>query len=379
MREELQAIERLLGEPEGGALVTITRTTGSAYRREGAKMVCRNNGDLIGSISGGCLESDVFERSLEVIARGETALVTYDTNAENDNIWGLGLGCNGTVEVLIEPMDWWRTAAGRELFAAFQERVRHGRQFAVVTVLAVNDTPIRQIERILVDTDGGRIGTFGRAGLDEAAAERARSILRNEMVRPSRRVSLTHQGATYEVFVDAIVPPLRLILYGGGHDAVPLTEMARSLGMMVTLVDSRRQFARPERFPAADEVIFAQPEEFGQKVSFEGRPAIILMTHNYLKDREVLGQILMAPEEFEYIGALGPHARTDQMLNELRAEGVNFDPDKVSAIRTPIGLDLGADTPAEVALAVLGEVLAVKNRRSARPLREKRATIHAAA
>lgn len=379
MREVLTAMERLLPEPQGGALVTITRTTGSAYRREGAKMVCGQGGELVGSISGGCLESDVYELSLQVVQRGETELVTYDTNAENENIWGLGLGCNGTVEVLIEPLDWWRSSAGGELFSALTERVRHGRRCAVATLLAENGARQRVTAHMLIDADGATTGTLGRGGLDAVVAERAAGILRDEAVRPSRTVALTHEDATYDVFIDAIAPPLHFIIYGGGHDAIPLVDMARSLGLMVTLVDSRPQFARSERFPAADEVICAPPEEFARTVSFAGRPAIILMTHNYLKDREVLGQILTAPEQFEYIGALGPYARTEQMVEELRTQGLALDAEKVAAIRTPIGLDLGADAPAEVALAVLAEVMAVKNRRSARPLREKRATIHAAA
>jgi xanthine/CO dehydrogenase XdhC/CoxF family maturation factor len=379
MREELAALERLLAEPKGGALVTITRTTGSAYRREGAKMVCKPGGELVGSISGGCLESDVYEVSLQVAQRAETELVTYDTNAENDNVWGLGIGCNGTVEVLIEPLDWWRSPAGGEVFAALRERVQHGRPCAIATVLMENGERLRRAPRLLVDVDGATIGSLGHGGLDAVVAARARAIVRDEAVRPSRRVTLSHEGAAYDVFIDVVRPPLRLIVYGGGHDAIPLVEMARSLGLMVTLVDSRPQFARAERFPAADEVICAQPEEFGHKVSFEGRPALILMTHNYLKDREVLGQILTSPAAFEYVGALGPQARTEQMVDELRAQGLPLDAEKVAAIRTPIGLDLGADSPAEVALAVLAEVMAVKNRRSARPLREKRATIHAAA
>ncbi len=379
MREVLAALERLLAEPKGGALVTITRTTGSAYRREGAKMVCRPGGELVGSISGGCLESDVYEVSLQVVQRAETEVVTYDTNAENDNVWGLGLGCNGTVEVLIEPLDWWRSPAGRTVFAAWHGRVQHGRSCALATVLMENGERVRRAERILVDLDGTTIGSLGGAGLDAAVAACAAAIGRDEAVRPSRRVTLTHAGTAYDVFVDVIRPPLRLIVYGGGHDAIPMVEMARSLGLMVTLVDSRPQFARAERFPAADQVLCVQPEDFSRQVSFEGRPALILMTHNYLKDREVLGQILTSPAEFEYVGALGPYARTEQMVDELRAQGITPDAEKLAAIRTPIGLDLGADTPAEVALAVLAEVMAVKNRRSARPLREKRATIHAAA
>jgi len=122
MRQIIGEMRRLLDERDGGALVTITRTTGSTYRREGAKMLCLKNGAMIGSISGGCLEEDVYEISLEVVAENRPRIVSYDTSAENENVWGLGLGCNGTVEVLIEPMQWWRTSMGRKVFDEMTQR-----------------------------------------------------------------------------------------------------------------------------------------------------------------------------------------------------------------------------------------------------------------
>src|SRR5436309_11008631 len=142
-------MRRLLDQPAGGALVTVTRTKGSTYRREGAKMVCRKDGTLVGSISGGCLESDVYEVSVGVVERDRPEIVTYDTNAENENVWGLGLGCNGTVEVLVEPLSWWRTVAGRGFFTALTERVDRGRQCAVATLLTAGGTPLPTIDRIL--------------------------------------------------------------------------------------------------------------------------------------------------------------------------------------------------------------------------------------
>jgi xanthine dehydrogenase accessory factor len=172
---------------------------------------------------------------------------------------------------------------------------------------------------------------------------------------------------------------MRLLVVGGGHDAIPLVKLAHEVGMMVTLIDSRPKFATHERFPEADEVICAQPEEVLQKVSVEGETAVVLMNHNYQKDRTVLSQILTAPVEFAYIGALGPRVRTEQMLDELKKQGLKIQPEKVAAIRTPVGLDIGADAPEEIALAVLAELYMVKNRRSGIPLREKKGAIHAAA
>lgn len=379
MQEVWQEIGRLVAAEQGGALVTITRTTGSTYQREGAKMVCRPDGELVGSISGGCLESDVYEEALEAVEQGETRLVLYDTNAENDNVWGLGLGCNGTVEVLVEPLTWWRSSTGRSVFERVIERIKRGENSVLATVLQRDGERVRTVERILVSTSGEVIGTLGDPALEKEIADRAQKILSEETVRPSRRVTIGSPGSACDVFIDAVVPPLRLLVFGAGHDAIPLVEMAHALGMMVTVIDTREQFAVQRRFPWAVETVCIEPEEFGSRISLEGRPALVLMSHNYLKDKAVLEQVLSRGEEFTYIGALGPRVRTEQILNDLRGEGIKFRSEKVETIRTPIGLDLGADSPAEIALSVLAEIMAVKNRRSARPLREKKVAIHEAA
>jgi xanthine/CO dehydrogenase XdhC/CoxF family maturation factor len=373
MREIFDEMRRLLDGQDGGALVTITRTTGSTYRREGAKMVCRPDGGLVGSISGGCLESDVYEVSVGVVERNRPEIAAYDTNAENENVWGLGLGCNGTVEVFIEPMAWWRTAEGRAFFAAVTERVDTGRRCAIATVVAERGETPDTIRRTLLDENGAVV-----AGepLDASVHARLKAALGERTVRPSRRVDV---GGGTDVFLDVLVPPTRLVVVGGGHDAIPMVHLAREVGFVVTLVDSRPQFATRERFPDADTVVCATAEELSKKVSLVGRPAIVLMTHNYLKDRVVLQQLLTGPHEFLYLGALGPRARTEQMLEEIRAAGVSVSEDRGAQVRTPIGLDLGADAPAEIALAVLAEILAVQNRRTAIPLRDKKGRIHQAA
>src|SRR5437867_11619963 len=187
MREILDEMRRLLDQPDGGALVTITRTTGSTYRREGAKMVCRKDGTLVGSISGGCLESDVYEVSVGVVERNRPEIVTYDTNAENENVWGLGLGCNGTVEVLVEPMSWWRTPSGRAFFQAVTERVDAGRRCAIVTVLAEGGTPPAAMRRVLREEDGAVVAGDG-AALDPTPHQRRGAAGGGRSVRAARRL-----------------------------------------------------------------------------------------------------------------------------------------------------------------------------------------------
>jgi xanthine/CO dehydrogenase XdhC/CoxF family maturation factor len=369
----------MIDEPEGGALVTITRTKGSTYRREGAKMLCLQDGSMLGSISGGCLESDAYEVSLEVVERNEPQMVFYDTSAEDENVWGLGLGCNGSVEVLIEPMAWWRSGDGRNLFDQMMRRVDRGDRCAVVTVLAKDSERQTSLRRMIVDPDGQTTGTLGSRGLDSVAAHRAQTIVTDETVRPSRKITVESDSSVYEIFVDALLPPTRLLVAGGGHDAIPMVKLAREIGLVVTLIDSRSKFASHDRFPDADQVICTPPEEFSQRVSLEGCPAVILMNHHYLKDRTILGQLLTSSLEMTYIGALGPRVRTEKMISDLQEQGLKLVKEKVHAVRTPIGLDIGADSPEEIAISVLSELLAVKNKRSGLPLRERNKAIHQAA
>jgi xanthine dehydrogenase accessory factor len=376
MREIIDEMRRMIAEPEGGALVTITKTKGSAYRREGAKMLCLKSGAMIGSISGGCLESDAYEVSLEVVERNEPQMVFYDTSAEEENVWGLGLGCNGSVEVLIEPMTWWRSKEGRSLFDQMMRRVDKGDRCAVVTLLVKDGERLTGFRRMIVDPDGKNTGTFGSPGLDFVVARRAQAIINDETVRPSRKVTIDVDFSPYEIFVDALLPPTRLLVVGGGHDAIPMVKFAREMNLVVTLVDSRPKFATHDRFPGADQIICAQPEEFAERVSLEGCPAVILMNHHYLKDRIILGQLLTSPLEVTYLGALGPRVRTDKLISDLREQGLTLVEEKVRAVRTPVGLDVGADSPEEIAVSILAELLAVKNRRNGLPLRERNKAIH---
>jgi xanthine dehydrogenase accessory factor len=378
MREIFDEMRRQLDQ-EGGALVTVIHTTGSVYRREGAKMVCRPDGELIGSISGGCLESDVYEVSVGVVEQNRPEIVTYETNAENENVWGLGLGCNGTVEVLVEPLAWWRTPDGRALFEAVTAHVDAGRRCGIATVLSESGQAPGGMRRMLLGEDGSVVGGAGTPVDASTILQRLREALPEPGPRPSRRVTVAGARGALEVFVDVLVPPTRLIVVGGGHDAIPLVRMAREVGFVVTLVDSRPEFATHERFPDADSVVCAAPEVFAQLVPLAKGAAVVLMTHNYLRDREVLKQLLTSSAEFMYLGALGPRVRTEQMLSEIQTSGVALSPERIAQVHTPIGLDLGADAPAEIALAVLAELLAVRNRRDAIPLRDKKGRIHKAA
>src|SRR5215475_9192617 len=186
MREILDEMRRQLDQEGGGALVTVIHTTGSVYRREGAKMVCRPDGELVGSISGGCLESDVYEVSVGVVEQNRPGIVTYDTNAENENVWGLGLGCNGTVEVLVEPLAWWRTPDGRALSEAVTAHVDAGRRCGIATVLSESGQAPAGMRRMLLGEDGSVVGGAGTP-VDATILQRLREALPEPGPEPGLR------------------------------------------------------------------------------------------------------------------------------------------------------------------------------------------------
>jgi xanthine dehydrogenase accessory factor len=222
MLEIINEMRRLL-EQEGGALVTITRTTGSTYCREGPKMLCRKDGEVVGSVSGWGLEGDIAEVSFEVVEQSQPQIVTYDTSSENEKVSGLGLGCNGTVEVLIEPLQRWREPAWRELFAQILSRVKRGKQCAVATVLAEGDKRLASLRRMIGEPNGQTVGSLG-SPVESTLSQRTRAILSEEAIRPSRKIAV-EQGKSLRGFTDALVPPMRLLVVGGGQDAIPLVKL----------------------------------------------------------------------------------------------------------------------------------------------------------
>ena len=331
----LDAIERLAARGEGMALATIVATRGSTYRRAGARLLVPAEGEPIGNISGGCLEGDVARIGREVLATGEPRTVSFDLTADDDAVWGYGLGCNGSFELYVEPTPGAVESAGA-LRAALA-----GEPTVLSTTIA-----------------GRRIGTRW-SGTDGAAA----AALRDGIPR-------VEEAAGERIFHEPMLPPLHLVVCSAGHDAVPLVRQAAELGWRVTVADVRRQLLTPERFPGAAGFVDADPERAAEAIEPDGRTAVILMSHNYLRDIAYLRSFLDTP--VAYLGALGPRGRTEQMLAEIgRSEAID-------RIHAPAGLDIGAEGPEEVGRAIVAEILAATRGRSGGPLRDRRGPIHGA-
>jgi xanthine/CO dehydrogenase XdhC/CoxF family maturation factor len=313
--ELLRAAARLA--PGRGALATVVGLVGSGYRRPGARMLVLPDGTLVGGISGGCLEADAREHALAVMASQQPRLVTYDTTDPADALLGVGLGCDGVLEVLIEPVN----GSCRAFLAAWEE-------------------------------------TLAGAGPLAHALDRAG---RRELRRHGRPLYRDFGFQPAGAFQETLWPAPALWICGAGLDAPPMAALARAQGYRVTVLDHRPAYMDPERFPGC--ALATEPP-------VETPAAILLMTHQFEADRAWLARFLSAPPA--YLGLLGPRRRARRLLDEL---GVDGWPD---ALHAPMGLDLGAETPEEIALATLAELKQVLGGHSGASLRTKAGGIHQA-
>jgi len=343
------------------ALATVIEVSGSTYRRPGAKMLMTASGNRIGSISGGCLEEDVFEQAQAVMASGKPAIVQYDTTSPDDIIWGLGLGCNGLVRVFIELLK-------PELNPiSFIAESWQGRQIGVIATVVNSDTEIgkylmlQQDSKVISDLKFIASNVLNDA---HVALDKGKSLL---------KLYQLPQGEA-EIFIEVIQPPVPLVIFGAGHDAQPVVEFAKALGWEVTVVDSRPDYANRERFLAADAIVISRAEQISEKVFLDSRTVAVVMTHNYLHDQEILGTLL--PSAVSYIGVLGPKSRTQQLIQELQEAGIKPTSQQLQRLYGPVGIDIGADTPEAIALSIIAEIQAILNQRDGGFLRNRTQPIH---
>lgn len=362
--EILDAIDRFAAKGERLALATIMGVRGSTYRREGARLLLTSSQQMVGNISGGCLESDVMVVAEDVIATGAPRFVTYDLTADDDVVWGLGLGCNGAVDIFVEPVD-----PKAEIYPLLRRVIAEERTLAVATAI---DGAAPVGARMVVPAERAPTGTLGDAALDERVVRAATTA----MGEGASRIHTTQgRRGDARVFIEVLRPPLRLVICGAGHDAIPVVQLASALGWRVVVVDARDRFLKKERFPGAQQFVKAEPKEAVQRVSTDRRTYVVVMTHNYLHDRDLLRGFLRT--ETPYLGMLGPRIRTQKILDDLRRDDVAITDADRGRIYGPIGLDIGSETPEEIALALIGEIQAVESGRRGGFLRERAGPIHA--
>jgi xanthine/CO dehydrogenase XdhC/CoxF family maturation factor len=360
----LRAIESLSAEGRTMALATIVAVRGSTYRRPGARLLVPEEGAPVGNISGGCLEGDVADLARVVMQEGRARLAGWDLTADDDAVWGLGLGCNGAIEVFIEPGD--RAA---EVAEALRIAMDEERPICLVTVLeSAEPDRIAPGARLVVRPDGEAEGSLGDAEADAAAATVARELLADQR-------SEIREFAGVRAFVEVLEPPLRLLVCGAGHDAIPLVRAANVQGWNAVVVDDREAFLTQDRFPgAAGFVHVGEPDQVANAAPIDERTAAVVMSHNFLRDKAYLSSLVSSPAG--YIGMLGPAARTERLLMELRDEGLTITDADRQRVHGPAGLDLGAEGPEEIAGSIVAEIVAVRRHRGGGFLKDRPGPIH---
>jgi xanthine/CO dehydrogenase XdhC/CoxF family maturation factor len=378
VRALVEAFDAASASGERCALATVVSVEGSSYRRPGARMLVCEGGASTGTISAGCLESDVIEHAKRVIAKGAAKLVEYDTASTGEEMaWGLGLGCNGVVRVLVEPL------TPDSLYVEALRRSCEGKiDAAPVQVATVyqhmpsspSAARIKTGARLFID-EGGKVG---REKLSDEVAAMLEGEVRALSFRGATCGAYISEadGAGVKVFVETLLPPVPLVIFGAGHDALPVVELARGLGWQTEVVDPQARPASRTRLAMADKVTLARPEEVGARVSITLRTLALLMSHNYSHDLELLKVLLASPAR--YIGVMGPRKRTERMLSELAAgdEAFRLGEEDRERLYSPAGLDIGANSPAEIALSIIAEMRAVLDGRRGGMLRERRGSIH---
>jgi xanthine dehydrogenase accessory factor len=355
MSELFEHIDKLRPVESKVAVATLVNTRGTTPRKEGARMLVGEGGRILGSVTiGGCVDTQVIEESADVLGRHAPRLLELDLGDEE--AWEIGLTCGGTIEVFVEPLALDRHDPALALYERARERAERGGRAAVVTRL---DDPARGAKLLVLEPEGEE-GTLGDPGLDRGAVAEARRLM-----AAGRSQTLAVDGV--RAFVEVFAPPSVLLVVGATHVAMPLVSIGRLLDFRTVVIDGRPRFATRDRFPDADEVRVGVPSELVAERPLLPSTALVLVAHDYKYDVPVLRHALGTPAG--YIGLLGSTRRGKAIFDLLREDGV--DEAALRRVRAPIGLDLGAQSAPEIALAIMAEVLAVHRGATALPISEK--------
>ena len=371
LKDILNAYDKSVVHGRRTSLASVVHLDGSAYRRPGARMLVNDEGEMFGAISGGCLEGDALRKAMQVIIQGQSRLVTYDTSDEDDVTVGVQLGCEGIIRVLFEPIDPERPDNPISLI---RKAVRVRQHAMLVTLFDAGGRNSPQPGTcILLETDDS---TTGNAMTDDFSPDILTEARRLLQERRSGFLDCYLKDRTITAFFEHIQPVVSLVIVGAGNDAIPLMHIASTLGWDVRVVDGRATHASVERFESACQVLVTRPEAVLDQIPMDERTVFVMMTHNYHYDLAMLKALLPTP--VPYIGMLGPKKKLHRMLEELAASGMVPDNDMLHRIYGPAGLEIGAETPEEIALSIISEIQAVMNHKNGGMLREKAAPIHAA-
>ncbi|ARV46668.1 xanthine dehydrogenase [Bacillus subtilis] len=319
-------LDALLEDQDEGVLATIVQVEGSAYRKAGASMLFKKNGERVGLLSGGCVEEDLFQRISEMADQLTSALISYDMRAEDDLSWGMGAGCNGMIHIHAERI----TREKRRHYERVRECLHSGK--AVTAVKQIKSS------RYLFLSENGRFGNWPDAPLQD-------------IQRIASTLHLPHFDPSTNMFIQRIEPKPRLILFGAGPDIVPLANLAADTGFSVIVTDWRPAYCTSSLFPKADQLITAFPEQMLSEFQFFPQDAAVVATHHFQHDQAIVDCLFS--QNLHYIGLLGSANRTKRLLNGKQPPAHFY---------SPVGLKIGAEGPEEIAVSVIAEIIQTRKR-----------------
>jgi xanthine dehydrogenase accessory factor len=398
-RELLARVRELRHTNRPAVIATIVAVEGSAYRREGARLLLEPDGAMTGVLSGGCVERELLPPAREVLASGQPRTLRFDLSADEEAIWGFGLGCSGAITLLLEPL----ASAGAVLERALAEAIEARRTVRLTTRVRATTAPEPGASRVTIDRRLEVLETDSRKTTARLFSEKAKTFIEGKGIespsaalepsgatpgpelrlqwkslsgpaeapisgRPRRGEEVVEETRQEIELVETMVPPVHLVVVGAERDVTPLVRLAAELGWQATVVDARPTAAAEARVAPFARYVGAAPRRLADVVTFDARTAVLVATHRYLDDLAYLGELERA--ELGYLGLLGPAQRRERLLADLtRRRGGAASPR--TPLRGPAGLDLGGRSPGEIALAIVAEVQAELHAGSGRPLAEK--------
>ncbi|MGC3947517.1 MAG: XdhC family protein [Chryseolinea sp.] len=342
----LKELDKLDLSLRKAAIATVVQVRGSSYRSPGARMLITDDGRWVGSISGGCLEGDALRQARQVMTDKVPQTVTYDTREGSNQNLGISLGCNGIIDVLIEPID---AADSLGTVETFRQLISAEAPMAMATIFGGPKDEVAK--KILLRDASDLAGNVTDRRLSVQLMEDLEVLLRD---RTSHARTYALDGIRYDVFLELVQPSVSLIIFGGGFDARPVSNLAKTLGWDVTVTDECVAHIAPLFFPTADKLSLCQRTYIDRDFNITANTACVLMSHNYEYDRDVLKKLLTTSTPF--IGILGPRKRFDKMLTEYSRDGFRLTETDFERIHAPVGLDIGAEAADEIAISIIAEI-----------------------
>ncbi len=367
----VQAFKQIQQAGKRGVLATVVQSSGSVYRRPGARMILTEDGQTIGAISGGCLEGDVFERSRSLFSNGgNPILIRYDTTSSEDIVFGFGLGCNGVVDVSIESLSDSRVLTQMSFI---QDCLQSQQAGAIATVFKTEGVlDITVGSRLMLKSDGTLIDRIANAVIAKRIETDTRRALREKQTRIQ---SYTFPQGRVDVSIEVIHPLVPLLVFGSGYDAIPVVQLAKYLGWHVTVIDRRSKYLTRDRFPQADRILSCELDRLDSYQHLLAPQTVaVVMTHHYLSDLAILKTLIPSP--IRYLGVLGPKRRMQKLWDDLAESNIFATTAQKQRLYNPVGLDIAAETPEEIALSIVAEIQAAIGGRSASFLRDRQSPIH---